>query len=138
MFMLSMGAAMDLGFPDVCLTPIPTPVGPVPAPIPYPDIGMSATSSPAAYNVLVDCMPALNQMSEGLVSVGDDTGIYRGVVSHDISGETVYLVGCFTILVDGVPAQRLCSVTGQNAIGVLPNSPGMCLTPSQVTVLSLG
>ncbi len=134
MFMLTMGAGMDLGFPDVCITP----VGPVPTPIPYPDIAMTATSAPAAYNVLVDCMPALNQSSEGLVSVGDDAGVLLGVVSHDISGEAEYIVGCFTILVDGVPAQRLTSVTGQNAIGVLPNAPGMTLVPSQVTVLSLG
>lgn len=134
MFMLTMGVGMDLGFPDVCLTP----VGPVPTPIPYPDIAMTATSAPAAYNVLVDCMPVINQMSEGLVSLGDDAGVEGGVVSHMISGETVYIVGCFTILVDGIPAQRLTSVTGQNAMGVLPNAPGMCLVPSQVTVLSLG
>lgn len=134
MFMLTMGAGMDLGFPDVCITP----VGPVPTPIPYPDIAMTATSAPAAYNVLVDCMPSINQMSEGLVSLGDDTGVMGGVVSHMISGETMYIVGCLTILVDGIPAQRLTSVTGQNAMGVMPNAPGMCLCPSQVTVLTLG
>jgi len=134
MFMLTQGAATDLGFPDVCLTP----AGPVPAPIPYPDTAMTATSAPAAYNVLVDCMPVLNQMSEGLVSIGDDTGIELGVVSHMISGETTYMVGCFTIFVDGMPAQRLTSVTGQNCMGVMPNSPGMCISPSQVTVLTLG
>ena len=134
MFMLTQGAATDLGFPDVCLTP----AGPVPAPIPYPDTSMTATSAPAAYNVLVDCMPVLNQMSEGLVSVGDDAGVELGVVSHMISGETAYMVGCFTIFVDGMPAQRLTSVTGQNCVGVMPNGPGMCISPSQVTVLSLG
>ena len=134
MFMLTMGAGTDLGFPDVCLTP----VGPVPTPIPYPDTAETITSAPAAYNVLVDCMPVINQMSEGLVSLGDDTGVELGVVSHMISGETVYMVGCFTIFVDGMPAQRLTSVTGQNCMGVMPNSPGMCIAPSQVTVLSLG
>ena len=134
MFMLSMGAGMDLGFPDVCITP----VGPVPTPIPYPHIAMSATSAPAAYNVLVDCMPSLNQMSEGLVGMGDQAGVMGGVVDHDIGGGTVYLVGCVTILSDGAPAQRLTSVTGQNALGMLPNAPGCCLAPSQVTVLSLG
>lgn len=68
MFMLSMGAGMDLGSPDVCLTPMVVPV-----PIPYPDIQFSATSAPAAYNVLGDCMPALNQLSMGMVSVGADS-----------------------------------------------------------------
>ncbi len=134
MFMLSMGAGMDLGFPDVCLTP----VGPVPVPVPYPDIQYSSTSAPAAYNVLVDCMPAINQLSMGLVSVGDDAGVLLGVASHMISGETEYLVGCSTIMVDGAPAQRLTSVTGQNCMAVLPNAPGMTIAPSQVTVLALG
>ncbi len=138
MFMLTMGAGMDMGFPDVCITPIPTPAGPVPTPIPYPDIAMTATSAPAAYNVLVDCMPAVNLLTKGLMSNGDEAGVLGGVVSHLIDGQTEYMVGCFTILVDGVPAQRMTSVTGQNAMGVMPNAPGMCLCPSQVTVLSLG
>jgi hypothetical protein len=138
MFMLSMGVGTDIGFPDVCITPIPSPTGEIPTPIPYPDISMSATSAPMAVNVLVDCMPALNQLSENTVSVGDTTGVQGGVVSHDIDGEAMYIVGCFTILVGGAPAQRLTSVTGQNAMGVLPNAPGMCSTPSQITVLSLG
>lgn len=138
MFMLSMGAGTNLGFPDVCITPIPTPAGPVPTPLPYPDINMSAVSAPAAYTVLVDCMPALNQMSKGLVSNGDEPGVMGGVVSHLFDGQTEYMVGCFTILVDGIPAQRLTSVTGQNSVGMLPNAPGMCIAPSQVTVLTLG
>ncbi|HOT02492.1 MAG TPA: DUF4150 domain-containing protein [Acidobacteriota bacterium] len=133
MFMLSMGAGMNLGFPDVCLTPIV-----VPTPIPYPDMQFSATSAPAAYNVLVDCMPAVNQLSIGTVSVGDNGGVLLGVVSHMMSGQTEYLVGCITIMVDGVPAQRLTSVTGQNCLAVLPNAPGVSLVPSQVTVLTLG
>lgn len=134
MFMLTMGAGTELAFPDVCLTP----AGPVPVPIPYPDVGETATSAPAAYNVMIDCMPVINTLSEGLVSAGDDVGVELGAVSHMISGETVHMVGCFTIFVDGLPAQRLTSVTGQNCMGVMPNAPGMCVTPSQVTVLSLG
>ena len=138
MFMLSQGAGMNLGFPDVCLTPIPTPAGPVPTPIPYPDTNVSAATAPAAYNVLVDCMPSINMMSIGLVSFGDCTGVLGGVVSHNDVGQTDYMVGCFTIFVDGAPAQRLTSVTGQNAMAMLPNTPGMCVAPSQVTVLTLG
>ncbi|WP_031482719.1 DUF4150 domain-containing protein [Maridesulfovibrio frigidus] len=134
MFALTQGAGMDMGFPDVCLTP----VGPVPVPIPYPNIAESATTAPAAYNVLIDCMPTLNQVSLGLVSEGDEPGVEMGVVSHLESGQTEYLVGCITIMADGLPAQRLTSVTGQNCLAVLPNAPGMCICPSQVTVLTLG
>ncbi|SDN25170.1 DUF4150 domain-containing protein [Desulfonauticus submarinus] len=134
MFMLSMGAGMDLGFPDVCLTPSVN--GTVS--IPYPDMAMTATSTPAAYNVLVDCMPVVNQLSMGLMSNGDEGGVMGGVSSHLIDGQATYKVGCFTILVDGMPAQRLTSVTGQNSLGMSPNAPGLCLLPSQVTVLTLG
>lgn len=133
MFQLNMGCGMDLGFPDVCLTPVVVPV-----PVPYPDMAFSVTSAPAAYNILIDCMPALNQLSEGLVSVGDQPGVLLGVVSHLEAGEAEYLLGCFTIFVDGPPAQRLTSITGQNALGLLPNAPGMSIVPSQFTVLTLG
>jgi len=133
MFQLNMGCGMDMAFPDVCLTPAVVPV-----PVPYPNMAFSVTSAPAAYNILVDCMPALNQLSEGLVSVGDQPGALLGVVSHLEAGEAEYLLGCFTIFVDGPPAQRLTSITGQNALGLLPNAPGMTLVPSQFTVLTLG
>jgi len=100
--------------------------------------GTSATTSPTAYNVLVDCMPAINQLSLGLMSSGDESGYLGGMVSAMVDGQTEYIIGCTTILVDGVPAQRLTSVTGQNCMGVSPNTVGNCLSPSQVTVLTLG
>lgn len=133
MFALSMGAGMDLGFPDVCLTPVPAP-----APIPYPNMAMSASTLPMAINVLTECTPTLNMLSKGLVSVGDQPGVAMGVVSHIEAGQTSYVVGCFTIMMGGAPAQRLTSVTGQNCMAVMPNGPGICLVPSQVTLLTLG
>jgi hypothetical protein len=133
MFALSMGPGMDLGFPDVCLTPAVVPV-----PVPYPDMAFSATTAPACYNVLYECTPVLNQASMGLVSVGDEPGVLLGVVSHFESGEALYFMGNTTIFADGAPVQRLTSVTGQNALGVLPNAPGLCVCPSQATVLTLG
>lgn len=138
MFQLTMGPGMNLGFPDVCLTPIPTPVGPVPTPIPYPDINIPVASAPAAYNILTVCMPVINQMSHGLMSNGDEPGLMGGVITHLEDGQTAYELGCFTIFVDGPPSQRMTSVTGQNALVMLPNAPGMSLLPTQVTVLTLG
>lgn len=135
MFMLTMGAGVNMGFPDVCLTPAGTSI----VPVPYPNINMSATTAPAAYNILVDCMPAINLLSMGLMSNGDEAGAAGGgVVSHLIDGPTKYVTGCTTILVDGAPAQRLTSTTGQNCMGMTPNAIGSCLAPSQVTVLTLG
>ena len=124
---------MDLGFPDVCLTPVPAPT-----PIPYPNVAMSASTLPMAINVLTECTPTLNMLSKGLVSVGDQPGVAMGVVSHIEAGQTSYEVGCFTIMMGGAPAQRLTSVTGQNCMAVMPNGPGVCLVPSQVTLLTLG
>jgi hypothetical protein len=134
MFMLSMGEGTDMAFPDVCLTP----AGPAVVPMPYPNTAMSAASAPVVANVLVECTPALNMTSKGLVSLGDQAGVLLGVASHMMSGQTSYNVGCFTIMVGGAPAQRLTSVTGQNCMGVMPNSVGACIAPSQATVLTLG
>jgi hypothetical protein len=134
MFMLSMGAGMDMAFPDVCLTP----AGPAVVPVPYPNTAMSSASAPVVANVLVECTPALNMTSKGLVSMGDQAGVLLGAVSHMMSGQTSYNVGCFTSMVGGAPAQRLTSVTGQNCMGVMPNSVGACIAPSQTTVLTLG
>ena len=134
MFMLSMGAGQNLGFPDVCLVP-----GTPPVPTPFPDIQLTATSAPAVSNVLVDAMPTLNLMSKGVLSQGDEAGSAGGgVASHVIAGQTQYLAGCSTILVGGAPAQRLTSTTGQNCAASLPNTAGACVSPSQTTVLTLG
>ncbi|NEX17093.1 MAG: hypothetical protein C1943_10790 [Halochromatium sp.] len=134
MFGLTMGPGMNMAEADVCLTPD----GPIPVPIPYPNLQETSTTAPAAETVLFDCTPALNQSSIGLVSEGDDAGVLLGVVSHMISGEAFYIVGCTTIITDGMPQQRLTSVTGQNALGELPNIVGSCTVPSQETVLTLG
>lgn len=137
MFGLTFGEGTCLGFPDVCITPIPAPTGEIPTPLPYPNTSETATCPDPAYTVLFEAMPAINQMSTLSVSEGDDTGAEGGVVSHDISGETVFILGSVSVLVEGPPVQRLTSITGQNAMGVLPNAPGACLAPSQTTVLVL-
>lgn len=133
MFMLSMGSGMVLGFPDVCLTPAVVPV-----PVPYPNISMSAMAPEAVPTVLTDCMPTLNELSDICASNGDEAGALGGVVSHLIAGQTMWVLGSEAILVAGLPAQRLTSLAGCNAMEVLPNAPGVCLAPSQVTVLALG
>jgi len=131
MFMLTMGTGMDQGFPDVCLTPATVPV-----PTPYPNIAMSSNTAPVVDTILINCMPVINQLSKGFVSNGDEAGTLGGVASHMIDGMTLYQKGCSAIYVGGAPAQRLTSVTAQNAIGTTSNAPGMCLAPSQTTVLA--
>lgn len=133
MFCLTLGSGVDFAFPDVCLTPVVVPV-----PVPYPNIAESITTAPAAFNITIDCMPVINQMSMGLVSEGDEPGVLLGVVSHLESGQTDYTLGCITIFMDAAPAQRLTSLTRQNCLVELPNAVGMTIAPSQVTVLTLG
>jgi hypothetical protein len=134
MFQQTMAGGMNLGFPDVCLTP--TPIGPIP--IPYPNITTGATTNPAttALTVLTDGMPSLNQMSMIPISNGDNMGVNMGVASGLVMGPTEFILGSLTVIKEGAPAQRLTSITGHN--GVSMNAPGMSLVPSQVTVLVLG
>ncbi|MDQ7032710.1 MAG: DUF4150 domain-containing protein [Desulfonauticus sp.] len=134
MFMLTTGEGTNLSFPDVCKTP----VAGAPVPLPYPNTNMTSSTDPVVSNVIVECMPVINKLSVGSVSVGDEAGTELGVASSTISGQTLYEVGCSTIMVGGAPAQRLTSVTAQNAMGMTPNSVGSCIAPSQTTVLSLG
>ncbi len=134
MFMLTMGDGMTMGFPDVCLTP----AGPVPVPVPYPNISESIMAPDAAMNVLGDCMPTLHQLSDISLSEGDEAGVLLGVVSHLMSGETMWILGSETIMAEGLPVQRLTSIGGCNALEVLPNGPATCIVPSQYTVLALG
>ena len=134
MFLLTAGSGQNMAFPDVCKTP--TPVGPIP--LPYPNIAMTSTTNPVVPNITVDAMPVINQASFGMVSQGDEAGAAGGVVDSMICGQTCYQVGCSTITMGGAPAQRLTSITGQNAAGATPNAVGACLAPSQTTVLTLG
>jgi hypothetical protein len=134
MFQLTMMGGMMMGFPDVCLTP--TPAGPVP--VPYPNISTGTTTIPTttALTVLTDGMPSLNQMSKVYISNGDNAGVNMGVASGTVMGPTEFILGSLTVLKQGMPAQRMTSMTGHNGLSM--NCPGVCLAPSQVTVLILG
>jgi len=133
MFQLSMTGGMTLGFPDVCKTPI---LG-APVPIPYPNISTAAMADPAtvAMTVLTDGTPSLTLISQIVLSNGDETGLMLGLISELIMGPTEFIMGSVMVLQEGTPAQRLTSVTGHN--GLAMNCPGVCLVPSQVTVLVL-
>jgi hypothetical protein len=120
---------MDLGFPDVCLTP----AGPAVVPIPYPNIALGPMGVPAAYNILFMCAPAHNLATTVVMTNGDNAGIATGVASGSVMGPSRHLTAAFTVLVDGMPATRLTSMSLQNST----NCPGVRLVPSQVKVLLL-
>lgn len=134
MFVSTMEGGMNLGFPDVCKTP----VGPAVVPIPYPNIstGVMADPGTVALTVLTSGMPSLTQISQILLSQGDDAGVLMGLVSEQVMGPTEHILGAPTVLFEGTPVQHLTSMTGHN--GVAMNCPGVTLAPSQVVVMALG
>ena len=129
MFANTQMGGMNMGFPDVCLTP----AGPAVAPIPYPNIAMGPKGVPAAYNVLMGMAPAHNMSTVIPLSNGDNAGVATGVASGTVMGPTRHLTGAFTVLVKGMPLTRLTSASLQNST----NCPGMRIVPSQVKVLVL-
>lgn len=127
MFANAQRMGIDLGFPDVCLTP------PVPVPVPYPNIAAGPMGVPAVYNVLFMCTPAHNLATTVPLTNGDNAGVAMGVASGTVMGPSRHLTGAFTVLVGGMPATRLTSVSLQNST----NCPGMRVVPSQIKVLLL-
>ncbi len=132
MFMLTTGPGTVAAFPDVCRTP------PVGTAVAYPNTVRTATSAPVAEQVIVEGAPALNQLSQGQVGTGNEAGRLKGVVSAEVGGRCLFTGGCSTVLIDGAPAQRVTSISGQNAAGMQSNARGMAVGPSQSTVLTLG
>jgi len=118
---------VDLGFPDVCMTP------PAAVPIPYPNIALGPMTVPAVYNVLMFCAPAHNMFSTVVMTNGDNTGVMLGVASGMVMGPSRRLTAAFTCIVGGAPLTRLTSMGIQNST----NCPGIRLVPSQPTVLVL-
>src|SRR5262245_907327 len=117
------GAGMNMGFPDVCNTP----VGPATAPLPYPNIAMNAQAVPFSPIVKVSMMPALNMGSQIPMTIGDEAG----VAHPTIKGPGRYTVGNPIVSIDGMPAINLgCPTTGNN----MNNGLGAVLVPSAVNV----
>lgn len=129
MFANAQMMGMDMGFPDVCLTP----AGPAVVPIPYPNVAMGMMGVPAAYNVLFECTPAHNLSTTVPMTNGDNAGVGMGVASGLVMGPARHLTGAFTVLVGGMPATRLTSMSLHNGT----NCPGARLVPSQTKVLLL-
>ena len=129
MFANTQMGGMAMGFPDVCLTP--SPVGPVP--IPYPNMSTQMMGVPAAYNVLWSCAPAHNMNTIVPLTNGDNAGVATGVASGTVMGPKRNLTASFTVLVGGMPATKMTSMSLQNST----NCPGVDLVPSQFKVLIL-
>jgi hypothetical protein len=128
MFANTQRMGMDLGFPDVCMTPA-TP----PFPFSYPNIAAGPMGVPAAYKVLVAYAPAHNMSTVIPLTNGDNAGVCLGVASGLVMGPQRHLLCSFTCLIGGMPASRMTSVGIHNST----NCPGSRLVPSQMKVMVL-
>src|SRR6185369_4154314 len=117
------GVGMNIGFPDVCLTP----AGPAVVPIPYPNMAMNAMAAPFVPTILLGFMPALNLGSTIPMTMGDEGG-----VAHPFFKQMGrYTMGNPKVLLQGLPAITLTSPTSGNNMN---NPVGAVLVPSVTTV----
>jgi hypothetical protein len=127
MFANSQLMGVDIGFPDVCITP------PMELPIPYPNIALGPMAVPAVYEILFMGTPAHNMSTTVVMTNGDNAGLHMGVVSGSVMGPSRHLTGAFTVLLHGMPATRMTSFALQNRT----NCPGFRAVPSQFLVIML-
>lgn len=117
------GAGMNIGAPDVCLTP----VGPAVVPIPYPNFALNAQAVPFSPIVRLSMVNALNQGSTIPVTFGDDPG----VAHPTFKGTGAYTMGNPIVYVDSLPAINLCCPTTGNNVN---DGVGMVAVPSATNV----
>lgn len=116
------GVGMNMGFPDVCLTP----AAPAPLPIPYPNMAMNVMGVPFSPNVFIGFMPALTMAAKEPMTMGDDAGVANPLFKQ--MGQ--YTMGNPTVLVNCCPAvSMLCPTTGN----MMNNPVGAVLVPSITT-----
>ncbi|MBU2880505.1 DUF4150 domain-containing protein [Psychrosphaera sp. B3R10] len=127
--------AMNMAFPDVCLTPIPSPVGPIPTPLPYPNIAVTAMGIPSQVKVLTLAMPNHNMLTITPMSNGDNAGLMMNPLSGMVMGPQRQLLGSVKTFIGGLPSNKMLGLSGQN--GMMPGSFGATLSPSQVKVMIL-
>lgn len=113
---------MNIGFPDVCLTP----AAPAPIPVPYPNMAMHAMASPFAATVKVSMMNALNVGAQVPMTTGDEPGS-----ASPNKGPGRYTMGNPIVHVEGLPAiNLLCPTTGNNMV----NGLGAVVVPAVTNV----
>ncbi len=123
--------ATSLGFPDICKTI----VGPVIVPIPYPNIASTSMAIPNVLNIFITAMPVHNLLTTTPLTNGDNAGVAGGLISQIMMGPSKHLKGSVKVFKSCMPATRMLDPTGQN--GMLPNTLGVTLSPSQVKQLIL-
>jgi carboxyl-terminal processing protease len=117
------GVGMNMGFPDVCLTP----AVPAPVPIPYPNMAMNAMAAPFCPTIFFTCMPALNMGSIIPMTLGMQPGVANPLYMQ----MGMYTMGNPVVLAMALPAITLTCPTTGNAMN---NPVGAVLVPSVTNV----
>ena len=131
----SMGG-MDMAPIDVCLTPIPSPAGPIPTPIPYPNMATRPMALPPTTSMrhFLSFMPAHNMLTTVPMSMGDNAGCMPGgVASAMMMGPSRNLMGSVKVFTGAMPITTMLKPTLQN----LTNAPGTSLVPAQFKIMVL-
>jgi len=128
--------ALSVSFADACVTPLPTPLGPVPVTIPYPNFTLLVTAIVNQFKVFLSCMPAHNVATVTPMSTGDTPGVLLGVASKMVMGPARHSTCSTKVSMGGAPCTTLLCTTSQN--GMSPNISGLTATVSQTTSSVLG
>ena len=95
------GVGENIGFPDVCNTPIGTGT----SPITYPNQGSNATAVPFCPTILLSCMPAHSQSAKPLMTNGDNAGVAHSAFMQPGGNN----LGNAKVLLQGMPAETLAN-----------------------------
>jgi hypothetical protein len=128
MFANTQMGGVNFAFPDVCKTP------PVAVPIPYPNTALGVMGVPPVAKVLFSCAPAHNMATTIPITLGDQPGVMLGLVSQTVMVQSRQTTAAFTVILCGLPATRLTSMSMQNMVNI---PPGAKVAPSQVKVVLL-
>lgn len=118
------GLGDNMGFPDVCNTP----VGTATSPLPYPNDGTNAAAMPMLPTILLSLCPGHNQTAKPLITSGDEAGCAHS--SFIQSGGNN--LGNIRILLSGSPAETMANPTQGNNYNC---STGAKLVPSLTNIL---
>jgi len=114
---------------DVCLSPPPSPTGPLP--VPYVNTIMASNLVKGSKSVKVDGQPtALEDKSNISTSTGNEPGNQGGnVITHKTKGKGYFKLWSFTVQIEGMGVDRHGDPMGQNS----GSDPPGCVDAAAVT-----
>jgi carboxyl-terminal processing protease len=119
------GASINVHVPDVCLSPPPPPIGPIP--MVYVDLGPHAMAVGFSPNVLTAGLNAITILAIIPLTMGDQ----GGVLHWTFMGLSMFVEGNAVVFINLLPAVCLCCLS----VGNLFNAPaGGNLVPAATTV----